>query len=204
MSARRAVLLLGATAFAVVGLSTFLTRSAGPRRKALSVGTFVRNPYSIEGYTGWTKVNPAPAYIPPPLYAACFMTLTSPEISPHYGGYITVYVNEPGRSRMLQGGKDSFPPGTVIVKEKRRKADSPQPELLTVMRKRDPGFAPKHGDWEYEAIQIPEPEKPFPRMVEHCQACHAQVKGRDYVYGSYVPGAKRTSSTFASNAVMAP
>ncbi len=92
----------------------------------------------------------------------------------------------------LQG--KPFPVGSVVVKEKSRggyiqnKLKLETSTLLTVMRKREPGFDSKNGDWEYfvgdpRSLKL---QAPIPQKLADCQSCHANYKDRDYVTKSYL------------------
>lgn len=55
------------------------------------------------------------------------------------------------------------------------------------MIKREPGYDPQHGDWEYLYV-VQKPEKKVTRgRLESCIKCHWQAKDRDYVFRNYLP-----------------
>jgi len=79
-----------------------------------------------------------------------------------------------------------FPVGSIIVREKLIFADAADPELVTVMVKREKGFSPKTGDWEYLVIdgnlgKISKREK-----VGSCSQCHANAAQTDFVFKNYL------------------
>jgi len=80
-----------------------------------------------------------------------------------------------------------FPEGSVIVKEKLPSKESSAPELLTVMVKREPGYNPQNGDWEYIALDGSGKSVQARGRLENCQACQMMVKDRDYVSRNYLP-----------------
>ena len=142
----------------------------------------------IAGYRQWTRVNPKPA-----LVLARVAQLCAPASAPNPNGphgpdkYITVYVNEIGRHAMMEERAPHFPQGSVIVKEKLKTPTSSTPELLTVMVKRERGYNPESGDWEYMIVdggglKIQERGK-----LENCQSCHVMDKNTDYVSRNYLP-----------------
>lgn len=148
----------------------------------------------IDGYRAWTKVNPQPVHIAPKLSIACAI-LTAPPTddsrNPHTEKLITVYVNEVGRQAMLTELKPKFPVGSVIVKEKLPEQSETdrvsEPELLTVMIKREHGFNPKVGDWEFMATNGAGTKVDARGRLESCQACHVVMKDRDFVSRIYLP-----------------
>lgn len=150
---------------------------------------------SIKGYRQWTRVNPVPADLPSPLAVLCAAP-TAKQIemetgNPHRDKFITVYVNELGTKAMMHERNPRFPMGSVIVKEKLPAKDSSSPELLTVMIKREAGYNPANGDWEYMALDGNGKEVRARGRLEKCQGCHQMAKHGDYVYRNYLPAEVR-------------
>ena len=150
---------------------------------------------SIKGYRQWTRVNPIPADLPSMLAQLCFaLTIKQREMDaadPHKDKFITVYVNELGTNAMMHERNPRFPQGSVIVKEKLPSKDSTSPELLTVMIKREPGYNPGNGDWEYMALDGDGKEVRARGRLEKCQACHQRAEHGDYVHRNYLPAEVR-------------
>jgi hypothetical protein len=110
----------------------------------------------IRDYKTWMRVHPTALRLPAPLDGLCAVptrqqTLETSD-NPHRQKFFIVYVNETGRQAMMSQAKPSFPEGSIIVKEKLLAKDSPAPELLTVMVKREKGFNQGSGDWEYMVV----------------------------------------------------
>jgi hypothetical protein len=144
----------------------------------------------IRDYKRWTRVNPVPAVFNALVSAACASVVTQSSMeqhNPHRDKFITVYVNEIGRKSMMEEKLPHFPQGSIIVKEKLTTKDSTSPELLTVMFKREPGFNPQSGDWEYMALDGAGKQVQARGRIEHCQGCHMMVDTTDFVYRSYLP-----------------
>jgi hypothetical protein len=151
----------------------------------------------ISNYRTWTKVNPQPVPISSVLVAALCRPATADnsmhdaQSSPHAGKVITVYVNEIGRAAMMTELKPKFPVGSVIVKEKLPMQDETDrisdPELLTVMIKRERGFNPRVGDWEFMATNGAGTKVDARGRLESCQACHVAMKDKDFVSRMYLP-----------------
>lgn len=145
----------------------------------------------IRGYKSWTKVNPKPLRLPTPLDGLCRMPMGRDFIetssNPHRQKYFTVYVNDIGRSAMMNEKIPKFPEGSVIVKEKLLSEDSNAPELLTVMIKRKKDFNPTTGDWEYMVINGAGTKVEGRGNLENCRSCHTLNKQTDYIFRSYLP-----------------
>ena len=145
----------------------------------------------INGYRGWSKVNPEPLRMSDRtalLCAAPSATASTDPKNPHNNKYITVYVNELGRKAMLEQKSPAFPEGSVIVKEKLPEKSSQTPELITVMIKRGKGFNPTSGDWEYMVVDGTGTKVTARGKLDNCQSCHIAKPGTDYVFRTYLPG----------------
>lgn len=145
----------------------------------------------ITGYKRWTRVNEKPQWVVS--YVALLCRNVLPEeverekTNPHNDKFMIVYVNAAGRKAMLEQKLPRFPVGSVIVKEKHPSEKSKTPELLTVMRKREKGYNPKQGDWEYLVFDGDGKKSQAAGRLENCQNCHKQWKEGDYVSRRYLP-----------------
>lgn len=142
---------------------------------------------TLAKYRKWTLVNPTPQFMDPPAAISCAINVGREKSSPHVQKYVSVYVNPVGREAMMTKRSPKFPIGSMIVKEKLGSADSRSPELLTAMIKREAGYNPENGDWEYlvldgEASKIVERGK-----LERCSGCHTWYKKSDFVTRTYLP-----------------
>jgi cytochrome P460 len=107
---------------------------------------------------------------------------------PHYQPAIVVRVN-PEAIHAFKAMAAPMPVGTTIVKEKHNDlvANGP-PAEFGAMIKREPGYDPAHGDWEYLYVTST-PEKQVTRgRLQSCIDCHKSMKEKDYLYRSYLPG----------------
>ena len=137
-------------------------------------------------YKKWKLVNPVPALMDPVASTACFYV--GAHQSPHANKYVSVYVNEVGREAMLTQQKPRFPVGSIIVKEKLGTTNiSTAPELLTAMVKREPGYDPNNGDWEYLTLNGAATEVMTSGKLKDCQSCHSSYKHTDYITRTYLP-----------------
>jgi hypothetical protein len=169
----------------LVGIAALATSIASIRP---ATGNSVKE---IAGYRDWFKVNRTPEVMQARTAQDCAApTALNPAYgptNPHHNKYITVYVNEVGRTAMMEQENPSFPEGSVIVKEKLPDKSSQTPELLTVMIKRAKGFNNENGDWEFMVTDGSGTKVEAQGKLEKCQACH-QAKGqKDFVFRTYLP-----------------
>lgn len=146
----------------------------------------------INGYRQWTRVNPTPDVFASQIAIQCAAPPSPTQVkmeaaNPHRDKYVVVYVNELGQHAMMQEKTPRFPLGSIIVKEKLPAKDSTTPELLTVMMKRESGYNPQGGDWEYMALDGAGKEVQARGRLESCQACHLMHKDSDYISRNYLP-----------------
>jgi hypothetical protein len=153
-------------------------------------GKTVEGKSAVAGYQNWTKVNDQP-YL---MWSNVAMLCKAPtkndyefEKSVHANKYVNVYVNPVGRAEMLTKKNPKFPAGTVIVKEKLSSKESTEPELLTVMIKREKGFNPEVGDWEFMTLDGAAAEVTSKGKLESCRSCHLNHAANDYVTRRYLP-----------------
>ena len=148
----------------------------------------------IAGYRQWTRVNPEPLLVAAQNAALCAIPFQSAvPAGPHAKDkYITVYVNDLGKHAMLEEQMPHFPQGSIVIKEKLTTAKSTTPELLTVMIKRESGYNPGSGDWEYMVVDGSGKTVQERGKLENCQSCHMREQDTDYVSRSYLPIDVRT------------
>ena len=100
-------------------------------------------------------------------------------------------MNEPAAEAFRKGSKE-YPVGAIVVKEKRGmtySADQPKRELARTrdgvggMIKRDKGYDPEHGDWEYFYFQ--DPSKVESGKISSCVQCHGGAAKTDHVFGGW-------------------
>jgi hypothetical protein len=118
---------------------------------------------------------------------ACAIVIGREKSSPHLNKWVSVFVNPVGREQMMTKQRPKFPVGSMIVKEKLGSADSTTPELLTVMIKREPGYDPKNGDWEYLVLDGPASKIVEQGKLARCSGCHRSYDYSDFVTRTYLP-----------------
>jgi hypothetical protein len=103
----------------------------------------------------------------------------------HEGFWIHVYVT-PGGHDMMSTGKGVYPPGTIILKQKLRDAGGRKTELFTGMLKREKGYAPQVGDWEFFVLSSRANRVFLNQELFSCAECHQSFHATDFVSRSYV------------------
>ena len=134
----------------------------------------------------WRLVNPSPVKMEPAVAALCAPAFPRPA-NPHQNKFISVYVNDVGRGAMMTELNPKFPQGSLIVKEKLSSRESQAPELLTVMLKREPGYDPRRGDWEYMMLDGSASKIVERGRLTSCSSCHVAYSATDFVTRRYLP-----------------
>ncbi|QEL14124.1 cytochrome P460 family protein [Limnoglobus roseus] len=145
-------------------------------------------------FANWQKVGQNPIPVPGKMILECRAPSVTREydpskpsdVSPHVMPAIVVRVNSIG-FEAFRDRKSPLPVGTVIVKEKHisMSAQGP-PKEYGAMVKREPGYDPTRGDWEYVYV-VRGPEKKVTRgQIESCIYCHVRQMDHDYVFRTYL------------------
>ncbi len=95
--------------------------------------------------------------------------------------FANVYTNDLAREALVAEPRIQFPRGSVILREKRPTADG-EPELLSVMIKRQRGFNRKANDWEFLLLNGTGTKVLERQKKGSCLDCHESQVQRDYVY----------------------
>lgn len=175
----------------VIGISCVVWKFARSERVTTeTLTTQIKGAELIVGYQKWTRVNGEPAILPSQIAIQCAApTFAQRELeanNPHRDKFVVVYVNDIGREAMMTAKRPKFPEGSIIVKEKYSAKESVPPELLTVMRKREAGYNPQNGDWEYMVFDGPGTIVKARGKLEPCQGCHLMHQNTDYVSRNYL------------------
>ncbi len=131
--------------------------------------------------------------------------------NPHQDSSVLVYLTNHGRDIMATG-KGTYPVGAVILKEKLHLAAGANPpaanqppnayntkasasprdttELFTGMLKREAGYNPPGGDWEYFVVSGDARKLLARGKIDSCIDCHEPYKATDYVTRAYMPREK--------------
>ena len=109
---------------------------------------------------------------------------------PHAHTSIRIYMDA-SAAKAFEAGSTPYPVGAVIVKEKLLLSYRTGPGQSTPgdrsgvggMVKRDAGFDPEHGDWEY--FYFEDPKQVESGAIASCVDCHASAKAKDHVFGNW-------------------
>ena len=140
----------------------------------------------------WTQVNAEPYYISSIVDGLCAMPTAAHykhqrKSNPHASTFITVYVNKLGRDAMFAKDAQRFPEGSIIVKHKIGTSLEERKTLLyTIMKKREAGYNPQVGDWEFSVVGPDGKELQASGKLENCQSCHVGKSDSDFVFRPYV------------------
>ena len=144
--------------FAVSGLA-----SAAPTDTELL--TLVKDRAKLE------RVTPQPKKIDAKLLQRCASPAPSVLPSPHEGGSIHVYTSDSAAQAYFDPwGK--FPEGSLVLKEKLT-GEALKTEEFTGMLKREAGYFPEGGDWEYFTVDAAAAKIGERGKLKSCAECHA-------------------------------
>jgi hypothetical protein len=105
--------------------------------------------------------------------------------SPHGEHWIHVFVS-PGGTNAMTTGKGTYPVGTVILKQKFLDAGGTNTDFYTGMRKRERGYNPELGDWEFFTLDRGGYMVTARGKIESCMDCHTKYKTTDFVSRRYL------------------
>ena len=114
--------------------------------------------------------------------------------NPHLEKYSRLFTDKAGRPA-AEGHEPFHPEGTLLIKEKlpavegkEAKADpGKQPELFTGMLKREQGFNPDCGDWEFFTVTGDAQKIASRGKLANCMNCHQRYADRDFTSRALVP-----------------
>jgi hypothetical protein len=107
---------------------------------------------------------------------------------PHFKPAIVVRVN-PEAIDPFKSHK-SVPVGSTVVKEKHPSLDGKgPPQEYAAMIRREAGYDPAHGDWEYLYVVQGKPHVITRGKLGSCIDCHEGKKDQDYLFRTYLPAA---------------
>ena len=114
--------------------------------------------------------------------------------NPHLDKFARLYVDKAGRPA-AEGHEPVHPEGTVLIKEKLPvivdKEKGPVkpgtvPELFTGMLKREKGFNPECGDWEFFTVSGDAQKLTARGKIASCMECHQRYLDRDFTSRYFV------------------
>ena len=98
-----------------------------------------------------------------------------------------LYADKAGRAA-AEGHEPFHPEGTVLIKEKTGKpGPDAKPELFTGMLKREKGFNPECGDWEFFTVSADAQKVTARGKLKTCMQCHQDYPRQDFTSRELVP-----------------
>lgn len=148
----------------------------------------------VGDFSGWPTATAKPYRIDAGLYFFCApptperqkrLEAEQKRHGPHHRPSIVVRTN-PAAIGAFRAGRP-MPAGAVVVKEKHWGEEATGPPVeYAAMVKRDAGYDPDHGDWEYVHV-VAQPERQVTRgRLESCINCHATMRDKDYLFRTYL------------------
>ncbi len=145
----------------------------------------------------FSKVNDEPQFILGAVAAACAPSGRMAD-GIHDNKYINVYINEKGFVEMTGKKIPKFSIGTMILKEKMGLIQDSvlkhgTTELFTIMIKRENGYNPDCGDWEFASVDV-KTSKIERGKIKSCQHCHTSCAETDFVFRTNYLGKQYTNA----------
>jgi hypothetical protein len=166
----------------IAGLSGLLALT-GASRLAGEVGDAT----GVANYRSWQTLAAEPEQVP--YYLSLLCSRVTPErielerksYGPHTDRWVKVYAN-PAALRVLRDKTAStFPPGSIIAKEKLLRPTDSHAEGVGFMIKHPQGEFAGSGGWEF----LYQPAADSMPAYDGCVACHRAGATKDYVFGAH-------------------
>jgi hypothetical protein len=129
----------------------------------------------VQKYEELHRVTEKPFKMHPEIILRCTFEQTDKphpfDSSVHADRYCDVYVSEGAKQPILSGDK-SYPVGSIIIKAKYPNDQRERVELFTIMRKKEEGYFPEHGDWEFSVVDGKAQRVLSRGRSESCIDCH--------------------------------
>lgn len=141
-------------------------------------------------FADWPKATDKPVHVGPALWVLCRMPTPKEagereaEAAAHgpHAGTIVVRTS-PEAIEAFRAG-EPLPIGAAVIKEKYKDGSETMGEYA-VMVKREAGYDPPGGDWEYAYATLAPERKVARGRLGECAGCHASAKPTDYLFRSY-------------------
>ena len=134
---------------------------------------------SLDGYPTWFQVNSE-------IITGDATGTLGRNVHQGSTGFRNVFVNPVGEAVITGDADTPYPAGTIFVKDSYAEQDGAMGDLadVTVMVKREAGFDPDNGDWEYMLLTNTLSVR-NQGAIGMCISCHAAAANRDFVFASY-------------------
>jgi hypothetical protein len=142
----------------------------------------------LDSYRSWAPQTAEPVNVSGYIFGLCRLP-TLPEQafaeSEHGDGrYLQDWANPAAVAGIAARGTPAFAEGSVIVKEKYAELPESQPDLVAIglMIKREAGFNPARGDWDYAYFEPELGVVQTEQQSAYCAGCHSGASATDHVY----------------------
>lgn len=141
----------------------------------------------MDEYRTWQPQSAQPMPISAYIFGLCRLpTLAEQEFSESEHGdgrYLQDWANTEAQAGIARRGAPPFDEGAVIVKEKYvNGAEGLELVAIAMMIKREPGFAPAQGDWDYAYYEPQLGTIQTQEQSTYCSGCHSGASATDYVF----------------------
>ena len=147
-------------------------------------------------YSQWRPLTAEPKRISLGEFSACLVFPAQQAIRDsldlHWVPMIKMFANPVAWDSVAKRHEVSLPAGSVIVKEKWLTREDPRghgyelddsgPGAYAAMIKREAGYDPKFGDWEYVYVTHGEDSRVERGHLTNCRACHSKASSTDYLF----------------------
>src|SRR5262245_16630869 len=140
-------------------------------------------------YAGWPSLTAEPVAVEPRVFTYCRIAPEAEVLGPHFAPFVRYYADR-ANAASFRAGTFPVPVSTMIVKEKYWEMDG-KLHAVAAMIKREAGYDPAHGDWEYVYTTLGDQPVTQRGTLESCIACHRIKKEQDFLYRTYLGGKKK-------------
>ncbi len=152
------------------------------RQRATALEEVTKTPQLMEDLTKFLCRSPTP------------QEKTERMTNPHLEKFSRLYVDKAGRPA-AEGHETVHPAGTLLLKEKLpavgeesgKPSPGKLPELFTGMLKREKGYNPACGDWEFFTVSGDAKKLTGRGKLTSCMECHQRYPDRDFTSQKLVP-----------------
>ena len=126
------------------------------------------------------------------MFVAIYLNKDADVYRKNYFEYVRAYLENDDDDDEVEPNFGSFSVGTIFLKENFSSSGGKPgvPVFLTGMIKRESGYDPKGGDWEYfqsdeSGALILQGSGKKPEVQRMCIDCHSNMNDRDYIFSTY-------------------
>lgn len=141
----------------------------------------------IKNRAALERVTPAPVDMAAAVAARCSIDAVL-QANPHRKARFHVFANAPAALPLFDPW-GRFPEGSLLVKEKLDQVGD-APVLFTGMWKREKGYFPECGDWEFFTVDAAVSKVVERGKLARCASCHEGFGDRDHVSKNYIKPAQ--------------